>query len=211
MGYTHYYFVSEEFDAESFAKVAKDFKTMMTPLKHLGVILADGLGVNHATVSPTQIQFNGLEKCGHEQRDLGITWPCNDAKGVSTNKVGQQLEEITKGKWFAGAELRSRACGGDCAHETFTLEQKFSDAIPAWQQENLEAGKPIFQCTKTAYKPYDLAVNVCLVIAKHHLGDSIKVRSDGPITNWEEAMHLCEHFLGYGVDFTLDPNEEDEA
>ena len=203
MGYTHYYYVSPEFDAEKFSKVAADFKKMITPLNHLGVILADGMGENHPTISPTQITFNGLEKCGHEQRDLGITWPGKSASGVSQNKVGQQLEELVGGRWFVGAELSTRVCGGDCSHETFSLSQKLSD-IPEWRQDDLKAGKSIFQCTKTAFKPYDLAVTVCLVIAKHHFGEKISVSSDGVLDNWQEAMNLCQHFLGYGNNFELD-------
>lgn len=222
MGYTHYYYISKEFDPKAFARTAIDFKKMITPLKHLGVILADGLGENHPTISPTEIRFNGLEKCGHEERELGITWPAKSASGISTNKVGQQLQELVSGKWFAGAQLSTRVCGGDCSHETFSLEQKLdstyemepkgeyagytnADGIKKKTPDN-EVGK-YFQCTKTAFKPYDLAVTVCLVIAKQHLGDQIVIHSDGDMENWHEAMQLCHHFLGYGKGFSLDDDE----
>ena len=230
MGYTHYYTISAEFDGAAFGMVAADFKKMITPLKHLGVILADGMGENHPIISPTEIRFNGLEKCGHEQRELGITWPAKSASGISANKVDQQLQELVSGKWFAGAELSTRVCGGDCSHETFSLEQKLetswknddgtttkkepngeyvgytnSDGTKPKTPEN-EIGK-YFQCTKTAYKPYDLAVTVCLVIAKQHLGDQIVIHSDGSMENWHEAMQLCHHFLGYGKGFSLDDDE----
>ena len=201
MGYTHYYDVVSEFDKDQFAKVATDFKKMVTPLKHLGVILADGLGENRPKITPTKIIFNGLTKCGHEERELGITWPSDKATGIVKNGVGAQLLEITKSQWFAGATLETRACGGDCSHETFALEQKF-DTTTAWSDENTK-GKH-FQFTKTAYKPYDLAVTVCLVIAKHHLKDDITISSDGEMIHWEEAMQLCQHFFGYGKDFALD-------
>ena len=49
-----------------------------------------------------------------------------------------------------------------------------------------------------------LAVNVCLVIAKHYLKDDVLVMSDGIENNWIEAKELCQHFLGYGSDFKLD-------
>ncbi len=205
MGYTHYYCVSPEFDSTAFAKVAADFKKMITPLRHLGVVLADAFGEGYPRISPTEIRFNGLAKCGHEEKQLGITWPGKNASGVSQNKAGQQLAEITQGSWFAGAELETRACGGDCSHETFCLEQKISD-IPEWKQDTRQNGL-IFECTKTAFKPYDLAVNVCLVIAKHHLGEKINVTSDGELENWKEAMHLCQHFLGFGKSFQLDDED----
>jgi len=129
--------------------------------------------------------------------------------------------------WFAGAQLESRVCAGDCSHETFSLEQKLETTLTRYdgskyelepegefrdytnqdgtQDKNPEneIGK-YFQCTKTAYKPYDLAVTVCLVIAKHHLRENITVHSDGTMENWHEAMQLCHHFLGYGKGFCLD-------
>jgi len=230
MGYTHYYYISSEFDAKAFGRVAADFKKMVTPLKHLGVILADGAGENYPTISPTEIRFNGLEKCGHEERDLGITWPSKSASGISKNDTHTILADITNSQWFAGAELETRSCDGDCSHETFSLEQKMETS---WTNEDgttttlepqgefrgytnqdgtqdknpqNEIGKH-FNCTKTAYKPYDLAVTVCLVIAKHHLGNDIVVHSDGTMENWHEAMMLCHHFLGYGKGFSLDDED----
>ena len=230
MGYTHYYYVSPEFDKESFARVAADFKKLVTPLKHLGVILADGFGENHPIIRPDLIRFNGLAKCGHPKRDLGITTPSNNASGVCSNNATTTLQEITKSNWFAGAQLETRTCDGDCSHETFYLEQKYeaswtrSDGSvytkdPIEESEQYYGGTSkrnpanivgkYFDCTKTAYKPYDLAVTACLVIAKHYLGDDIVVRSDGEMNNWHEAMLLCDHFLGYGKKFSLDYDEED--
>ena len=232
MGYTHYYYVAPEFDAKAFGRVAADFKKLAAPLKHLGVVLADGGGENHPTVSPTEIVFNGLEACGHEKRDLGITWPAAKATGIAKNGVDQQLNEITKSTWFAGATLETRACGGDCSHETFALEQKLETTMKrydgttyeleaqeefcSWRnQDGTRKKNPVneigkyFQCTKTAFKPYDLAVTAALVIAKRHLGDAIIIHSDGDMENWHEAMQLCHHFLGYGRGFCLDDGESD--
>ena len=212
MGYTHYWYVAPEFDGKRFAKVAADFKTMVAPLRHLGVILADGLGANQPTIAPTKIMFNGLEKCGHEERELGITWPAKKASGIIKNGVGTKIQEITKSKWFAGAELETRSCGGDCSHETFKLEQKYDNIVERFDGSTytidpVDYTGRYFACCKTAYKPYDLAVTVCLVIAKHRLGDGIAVSSDGEMANWEEAMQLCQHFLNYGLDFKLGGGE----
>jgi len=230
MGYTHYYYVSKEFDAKAFAHVAADFKKMITPLRHLGVVLADGMGDNYPTISPTEITFNGMRKCGHQERELGITWPSESASGVLKNGTDTVLANITKSQWFAGAKLESRVCGGDCSHETFSLEQKMETVMTrydgsTYELEPQKEDRPYtnsdgtrdktdedkigkyFQCTKTAYKPYDLAVTICLVIAKHHLKDAITIHSDGTMENWHEAMQLCHHFLGYGKGFSLDDEE----
>ena len=232
MGYVHYYYVSEEFDAEAFAKVAVDFKKMVTSLKHLGVILAGSNGEDYPTISPTEICFNGLKKCGHAYRNFGDTSPSETAKGVLKNGADTQITEIVKSAGLCGVNLETRACGGDCSHDTFILQQKLKTKFECsdgsvitmeaeeeyctlkslggkrYKNPENEVGK-YFHSTKTAYKPYDLAVNVCLIIAKHYLGKDIVIRSDGKIDKWHEAMQLCQHFLGYGLEFNIDDDDED--
>jgi len=206
MGYTHYYRCKPKYNEDDFLKVVTDFKKIIPALNHLGIKLADGSGENQAILRPDEIRFNGLRNCGHTQRELGITWPSKNAKGVSKNQVGLQMAEIVKGHWFAGASLESRVCGGDCSHETFMLEQEMKN-IPDYKIKELDDPKNkglVFEFTKTAYKPYDLAVNVALIIAKHYLKEGIMVSSDGEMNNWEEGMNLCQHFLGYGLDFKLE-------
>ena len=227
MGYCQYCNVEAEYDKALFEKVSSDFKKMMQPLKDVGVILADSDGENCPIISPTEIRFNGLANCGHTKRDLGITWPAPQAIGVAKNGGGTQIQELTNSNWFAGSQLRTRVCDGDCSHEPFSLEQKKkveytnddgSKRIdtPAGEYSEYaredgtrdktpanEVGK-FWQGIKTAYKPYDLAVTICLVIAKHHLGSGITVHSDGTMENWQEAIQMCSHFLGYGQDFILD-------
>jgi hypothetical protein len=71
-------------------------------------------------------------------------------------------------------------------------------------EERPDAQWLYFHFCKTAYKPYDLAVQVCLVIAAHHLGDAILVSSDGSQEQWQDAIALCQSVLGYGGGFRLD-------
>ena len=54
---------------------------------------------------------------------------------------------------------------GDDSHETFSFP-------PDKESEN-------FSFCKTARKPYDQIVVACLLSAKHHLGDAIRLGSDG--------------------------------
>ena len=61
-----------------------------------------------------------------------------------------------------------------------------------------------FNFCKTEHKPYDIAVTSLLIIAKHYLGDIIKVSSDGDIVDWEEAMDLLQKAYGYGEEFNLE-------
>jgi len=95
--------------------------------------------------------------------------------------------------------LNSRRCGGDCSHETFRVAreerkvQPWTKLVRGWR----------FDCCKTAYKPYDLAVTCALVILKRYLGEDIAVASDGKDANWWDAGFFCQMHLGYGQEFHL--------
>ena len=194
MGYTHYWYSKPEFDRRRFAGIVADFKKLIKPLEHVGVKLAGGLGTGEPLVCGDEIWFNGVEKCGHDLRKLGITWPGHGAGGVNTTA------NVVAGQWFAGTQLSTRTCGGMCSHETFVLRPAYGlsnfDRVLARRYNRIRPWH--FECTKTAYKPYDLAVTACLIVADHHLGGSIRVSSDGGQRDWMDALMLCRHFLGYG-------------
>jgi len=57
---------------------------------------------------------------------------------------------------------------------------------------------------KTEHMPYDLVVQCCLVVLKHHLGDAVQITSDSGDEGWKGARRLCEECLGYGSSFALD-------
>ncbi len=140
-----------------------------------------------------------------------ITVLCGQEEELSVN------DSDVSGTWFAGLKLKHRSCGGDCSHETFglPLETEKGD----WQKpigrisHYDQYGKPVyndaeevglyFEFCKTAYKPYDLAVIICLIIAKHHLKEQVLVTSDGAIDNWQDGILICQKILGYGLDFSL--------
>ncbi len=237
MGYTHYWKRSRKFNKVQFEKVVTDFKEVM---KHLSpfVPLAGGSGEGKPVISNTRICFNGMMNCGHINRNLGITWPQDNASGIAF--AVEKYEEIptktlltvlcgreeelaindsdVSGTWFAGLKLLKRSCGGDCSHETFDLPLEIERSD--WQKPIGEIsyydqyGKPVyndkeevglyFEFCKTAYKPYDLAVIICLIIAAHHLTNEIKISSDGTLDQWKDGMLMCQKILGYGLDFTLE-------
>jgi len=82
----------------------------------------------------------------------------------------------------------------------------------------LSINKLGFQFCKTAYKPYDMAVMCCLVVAKHYF-PSMRVSSDGSESNWAPAVARVKEILGYtpkfylGEDVPVQPRaiEEDES
>ena len=193
MGYTHYYHVAPKFNKDKFTLVSKDFKKIIPWLDSIGIHLKGGLGTGKPIINSNQICFNGDANCNHKDKDLGIAWPSNNAMGVGTNQM------YKLGHWFGGRELQTRECGGDCSHETFRLEQEFDTS----DYEPTKKNNKYFNFCKTAYKPYDLAVTACLVIAKHHLKTQITIKSDGEMQHWQDAILLCQNVLGYGSDFTI--------
>lgn len=95
--------------------------------------------------------------------------------------------------------IDKRTCDGSCDYETFVFDRKR-------EAQNYQTKRPDglhFDCCKTAFRPYDLAVTAFLVIAKHHLKDRLKVSSDGEPQHWFDAQMLCKVNLGYGLDFVL--------
>lgn len=201
MGYSHYWYRDQELNQVSFGSVVQDFKKILPALEHLGIKLANGLGKNQPVINYEQIWFNGLENCGHTKRELGITWPSKNAHGVASGY--KQNFSIVDESWFAGLVINSRVCSGSCAYEMFSLDRVI-------KHESSYEGNKVFSCTKTNYYPYDLAVNVCLIIAKHHLKNQILVLSDGQHEQWKDAIQICDHFLGYGLDFEFDDPPKDK-
>ena len=137
MGYTHYWERTSNFEQQPFHRIVADCKKLLPLLEHVGIPLAgcDGKGVPEFT--DEQIAFNGVAGCGHEQRNLGITWPSRGAHGVAGAvqrgppvTVAETLRAALTGKsealalrdsdvsdqWLAGCTVCTRTCDGDCSH-----------------------------------------------------------------------------------------------
>ncbi len=198
MGYTHYWRTDEDLDREAFKKICHDFRKMNKVFPHLGFKLGNSFGEDEPTITHMEISFNGLEKCGHPENHNGLQWPTKEALGIASGNLMTQQETKT-GQWFAGSEVNTRVCGGSCAYETFSLERHQTLS----EYERNEGKTKVFNCTKTNYQPYDLAVTVALIIAKHYLGDAIEVSSDGESKDWEDARIICQQFLSYGKEFKI--------
>lgn len=202
MGYTHYWYRPTEIDQDKYMGIVADFMRMVEPLREAGVMLADGCGEGEAIITFEDVCFNGPENCGHpKNHELGLVWPSQVAGGV--NGSGNAID----GSWFAGATVENRCCNGDCSYETFSFPRVDAERTADYE------GNLYFECTKTNFRPYDLAVNVFLIIAKHHLGDRIRIKSDGEEPHWFDAKMLCGSYLGYGLEFALtdkDPKDKPE-
>ena len=81
------------------------------------------------------------------------------------------------------------------SHETFRIDQTSSGR---------RHGPMVREFCKTARLPYDLAVQVALIVFQHRQGDCFHVASDGGTSDWDHARQICQEHLVYGGDFQLD-------
>jgi hypothetical protein len=190
MGYCHYWEIESEIDQDSFSRVVADFQRIMIALDDLGVRLAGPLGEGLPEIDSDHLAFNGLWHCGHvKNEEIVIPFPAQDAAGIgdSANAV--------EGSYFGmGTLLKHRACDGNCSYETFRISRRCDDIAKA--VHGRYAGRYADSC-KTGFRPYDLAVQCALLIAKHHLKDRIGVWSGGTDHHWNDARRLCYVNLNY--------------
>ena len=197
MGYTHRWRMPNEISASVFQKITSDMHKMIPRLERLGIVFAGPDGEGSVIINNDIIAFNGATKCGHFKTEpsLTIPWPTENAKGII---VGTKAEKPAD-TWAFGHLLSSRRCNGDCSYEAFIISRK--SERQKWEQSK----DRVSNFCKTAFRPYDFAVQVALIIAYHHLisAGGMQASSDGP-DQWKDAISICEHYLGYGKDFTLD-------
>jgi hypothetical protein len=109
--------------------IAADFSKLLPIFAEMNIQLAGGCGEGLPEITAKKLWFNGNEHCGHAQADLGIAWPAKHAASLRTypdnhgNGTQQTAQQEVTGQWFAGAELQTRTCNGDCSHETFSLAE----------------------------------------------------------------------------------------
>jgi len=198
MGYTHYWHREEIIAEKKFNKISGDIEQVYLASN---LPLGNGDGETKPIFTSTLIEFNGSIHCGHKgTENLGIAWPAPDAGGI--HKLGDSENPIS-GSWFAGAKLQTRVCDGDCSYEPFIFPRRYEPE--KWEEPK---NGEYFNSTKTAFKPYDIVVTACLIIAKHHLRNKIIVHSDGEIQHWFDGALLCQKTVGYGLDFQLDSELE---
>ena len=204
MGYSHDWYRPPAIDDDEFRHIRAELEKLILPLEDIGVRLADGRGNNEPEISDKCIRFNGVCDCGHpENEDIVIPYPAENARGIGSS------ETAVIGPWhLVGVELRHRCCSGECCHETFHFP-KIADRDASKSKEP-ETNGLVFYWTKTAFKPYDIAVTAALLIAKRYLRNQLIVYSNGADAQWADAKEMCQRHLGYGAWFGIveDPQIE---
>jgi hypothetical protein len=198
MGYTHYWYRIPELDAERFAKAVADCEKIW---RGLPVPLGDGHGEGEPMFASDAVCFNGhKDSQGFARLDEGafnIPWPHRGGTGIGGLATTAESGET----WFAGKLLNTRAVdsSGDGSYETFDIGQVEENP------EYRKGEKMVFACCKTAFRPYDLNVQCCLIVFAHYFGPAeFIVSSDGDQDLWSDACAACQDILGYGLDFDLE-------
>ena len=115
--------------------------------------------------------------------------PLKIAGGNGTGKPTFNDDEIC----FNGSKK------SDLWHETLYIPRVFKFEVGdygKYQRERFGRDKVIFSFCKTARKPYDLLVQVVLILYKQHFGDLVLVASDGNAGEWETALKFVRDVFG---------------
>lgn len=199
MGYNHYWRRPRAIERDAFAAIAEDFRKCVLPLDDLGVLLAGPDGDGLPMIEHEEIAFNGIRDCNHlHNAEIRIPFPSAEASGIGSS------HDAVAGGWFDGVRIRCRTCNGDCSYEPFVLER-----VSSLSRRASMPGKHLRDYCKTAFRPYDLAVQCALIIARHHLGHQFAVWSSGSELHWNDARRFCYVHLGYRLEeFRLDADSD---
>lgn len=59
----------------------------------------------------------------------------------------------------------------------------------------------VFDFCKTRRQPYDLAVQVTLILFKHHFKGRVNISSDGDPSDWTQAFDFVNKYFDYGCNY----------
>lgn len=93
---------------------------------------------------------------------------------------------------ISGELIAFNGVAPDGDYESFVLDP--FEPVPEWRKDEGH-----FDFCKTGRRPYNLAVTVTLLLARHHAGDAIMVSSDGFLPEWLPAARLIRKHLGYPI------------
>ena len=196
MGYSHYWRTTEPMDPKQFAGFLGDAQKILDASEALGIALGDGCGDGRPEVGSDALVFNGanIQPIGAWTTDepVSIPWPAPSASLVDFDP--DPIAGKVAGSWFAGTLVSQRVAPienghGSGSYETVAIERQTETGIK-------------FNCTKTAFRPYDLPTTAVLIALKHHFPSTL-ITSDGDPKDWLDGMMLCFNTVGYGMDFRL--------
>lgn len=207
MGYSHYFYRPEKID--NFDKIVEDTKKVLTYLTdEMGIDFGDSHGDANTepVLTKNLIAFNGSEKqrvgVWTTDEDINIPWPSSTAS--LTEVSADPIAKKTEGNWFGGTVVSQRVAPlNEMGYGSGNYESVYIERIyPKKGFRQPDEDGLLFECCKTAYRPYDLALTAVLIILKHY-DNRVRVSSDGEEKDWIDAKFLCNNLLGYGMDFEI--------
>ncbi|NDD28018.1 MAG: hypothetical protein EB084_07105 [Proteobacteria bacterium] len=199
MGYSHYWYRRRTIASSRYQAIVEDLSRLLPELKRQDVPLAGAFGTGRPRIDRQEIVFNGRTRCRHPQSVAPSAFSRMMALASLLSMPESEREAATRAMWEE--EHARRRCPGTCAYETFWFPRTASDVMAD------DAGR-YWDRTKTALRPYDIAVTASLIIARRHLGDDIRIASDGGQAQWFDARLLCQSVLGYGLTLPLGLHDE---
>ena len=131
---------------------------------------------------------------------MGYTHYWDRPKSINKRDMEQIVGDFLKVSLEFNGKFLLGGGAGNGGNPTLTVDEVNFNGINDYSHENfyftrMKAGE--FLLCKTARKPYDLAVTCFLLIAKKHLKNRIHISTDGDTEDWQPAIDVCSHMLGY--------------
>jgi len=186
---------------EDFLRVYNEF------LKPRGIELAGPMGVGKPIFSDTKVEFNGPRNSprgdlSYETFQFPLS-PLHSKNPVYVPKISpsELVGIVTRSPdTFEAYE--------EIFEKYFVKRDVYFDSVKTGPGSNLFGGFGGFLLPKEKISalpnPYDAAVMVYLLIARHYLGTNIVVLTDGNDTLWKIAYDATQEVLGYGGNYTVE-------
>lgn len=172
MGYSHYWYQAESYDPILWEKVITDFNTILDLEDFRRLLDRNPESGQRLQITEDVIWFNGKPPEDHET--FSLYGKMSGYELARAKKLNETCDNMVEVRVVDGVETRT----------------------PIEPDPIKKSDHPYFGSCKTSYKPYDLVVMCCLIIAKSHLGNSFDARSDGDVVEWQQAREICEKHLG---------------
>lgn len=209
MGYTHYWHRPKVLGTPTqFEAFAKDCNAIFNYCQtQMGIKLANGMGEDEPTANKATVWFNGSDEqpsgTWTTSEQISIPWPASCASVIDAKD--DPVATKTKGNWFAGnlvsqrvAPINNLTGKGSGSYETVSIDRKMK--LEKWEEP--DGNGNYFNCCKTAYRPYDLAVTAVLLALKHH-SPTVTLSTDGEAKDWLDGRFLCQNLFCYGMEIDI--------
>jgi hypothetical protein len=177
---------AEELDEETYAAFLADVQLVIDACP-VG-LLASGTGHGPVTIKDGLLRLNGQHSRPTDaQCDTIIDWLAKyDVKtlNLDTQRVFFYRKELS-------AEYRKYYSKYDGSHETLCIDRVFTNEYRSADERGW-----LFDCTKTAQKPYDIAVVAILVLFASHFPEACSLSSDGDAEEWYAGRDLAREATG---------------